>query len=221
MRRAGYIAHLALLAMAVTCAHAAEVAPFVENGMLGTRVRGLQFPRTLPKDLTSGLTSHLLVRVLLLAPGRPTGQRLVEMTVKYDLWDENFRITLAVDERLLATETHATLEAVLARLHDVKLPALFADATLERGVAHTLRAEALLNPIDRERMEKIRKWVAENSTYAPGQAGVPDSRTSSTSNELFNRIFEEYAAGAAAAAAWSETAVSNPFRPESVPHERP
>ena len=221
MRRAGYIAHLALLALGATCVHAAEVAPFVENGMLGARVRGLQFPQTLPKDLTSGLTSRILTRVMLLAPGRPTSRHLVEITVKYDLWDETFRFTLAVDERVLVSETHATLDAVLARLHDAKLPALFPETALERGVAYTLRAEVLLNPIDRERMEKIRKWVAENSTYAPGQSGVPDSRTSSTSNELFNRIFEEYAAGAAATATWSETAVSSPFRAESVPHERP
>jgi hypothetical protein len=189
--------------------------------MLGARVRGLRFPQTLPKDLTSGLTSRILARVMLLAPGQPTGQHLVEITVKYDLWDETFRFTLAVDDRVLASEIHATLEAVLGRLREAKLPELFPEAGLERGVTYTLRAEVLLNPIDRERMEKIRKWVAENSTYAPGQAGVPDSRTSSTSNELFNRIFEEYAAGAAAAATWSETAVSSPFRPESVPHERP
>jgi hypothetical protein len=119
------------------------------------------------------------------------------------------------------TETHASLDTVLARLQEAKLPSLFPESGVSQGVTHTLRAEVLLNPIDAERMEKIRKWVAENSTYAPGQSGVPDASTSNTSNDLFNRIFEQFASGASTAAAWRETAVSGPFRPESVPHERP
>jgi hypothetical protein len=216
-----WVAYAALLVLAATGARAADVAPFIENGMLGARVCDLEFPRTFPKDLTSGLTSHVMVRVLLQAPGRPDAQRVVELAVKYDLWDETFRVTLSVDGRVLTSETQVGRDAVLARLRDARLPALFPESGLAPGVAYTLHADVLLNPIDAERMEKIRKWVAENSAYTPGQAGVPDTSTTKKSNELFNRIFEQFAAGSATAAAWRETAVSSPFRPESVPHERP
>jgi hypothetical protein len=210
-----------LLALASTCVQAADVVPFMDNGMLGARVRTLELPQTLPKDLRSGLTNHVMVRVMLQAPGRPPGQRVAQIAVKYDLWDETFRFTLNLDGRVLRNETHATLDAVMAALRDLTLPSLFPEAGLAQGATHTLRAEVLLNPIDAERMEKIRTWVAENSTYAPGQSGVPDTRVTSTSNELFNRIFEQFAAGASSAAAWREIAISGEFRPESVPHERP
>ena len=216
-----YIGGLALLALACVGARAADVVPFIESGMLGARVRGLDFPHTLPKDLTSGLTSHLMVRLLLQSPGRPDVQHVAEIAVKYDLWDENFRVTLSVDGRVLASETQLSRDAVLEKLNVARIPALFPEGNLASGVTYTLHADVLLNPIDAERMEKIRKWVAENSTYSPGQGYVPDSNTGNTSNELFNRIFEQFAAGAATAAAWRQTLVSSPFRPESVPHERP
>lgn len=189
--------------------------------MLGARVRNLEFPRGFPKDLTSGLTSHVMVRLSLQAPGRPESQRVAELAVKYDLWEETFRMTLSVDGRVLASDIYPSRDAVLARLHDARLPSLFPEGNLAPGVVYTLHADVLLNPIDAERMEKIRKWVAENSAYAPGQAGVPDTGTTTKSNEFFNRIFEQFAAGAKTAATWRATAVSIPFRPESLPHERP
>jgi hypothetical protein len=189
--------------------------------MLGARVRDLDFPRTFPKDLTSGLTSHLLLRLSLRAPGRPDVQRVVEVSVKYDLWDEAFRFTLSVDGRVLTNDAQVSRDAVLARLRDARVPSLFPEASLAPGVAYTLYADVLLNPIDAERMEKIRKWVAENSAYTPGQADVPGTSTTTTSNQLFNRIFEQFATGSNTAAIWRESVVSSPFRPESVPHERP
>jgi hypothetical protein len=221
VKRAVRIVYAALLTLAAVCARGAEVAPFIENGMLGARVRDLDFPRTFPKDLSSGLTSHVMVRMALRAAGRPDVQRVVELAVKYDLWEETFRFTLSVDGRVLTSDTQASRDAVLARLRDARLPSLFPEASLTPGVTYSLHADVLLNPIDAERMEKIRKWVAENSAYTPGQADVPGTSTTTKSNELFNRIFEQFAAGSTAAAAWRETVVSSPFRPESVPHERP
>lgn len=221
MRRRIHIAYAALLALASSAAQAADVVPFTDNGMLGARVRDLEFPRTFPKDLSSGLTSHVMVRISLRAPGRPDLQRVIELAVKYDLWDETFRFTLSVDGRVLTSDTQSSRDAVLARLHDARLPALFPEASLAQDVAYTLHADVLLNPIDAERMEKIRKWVAENSAYTPGQADVPGSSTTTKSNEFFNRIFEQFAAGSRTAATWRESAVSSPFRLESVPHERP
>jgi hypothetical protein len=221
VRRVACIACAALFALAAAGARAAEVVPFIENSMLGARVRDLDFPRTFPKDLTSGLTSHVLVRLTLRSSGHPDLQRVVELAVKYDLWEETFRFTLSVDGRVLMSDTQASRDAVLARLHDARLPALFPETSLTPGATYSLHADVLLNPIDAERMEKIRKWVAENSAYTPGQSDVPGTGTTTASNEIFNRIFEQFAAGSRTAAIWRETVVSSPFRPESVPHERP
>jgi hypothetical protein len=45
-------------------------------------------------------------------------------------------------------------------------------------------------------------------------AGLPAPR--STSARLFNRIFEQYAAGAPVAATWKQTVTSKPFKLEEL-----
>jgi hypothetical protein len=86
-----------------------------------------------------------------------------------------------------------------------------------------VNADVLLNPIDRERMDRIRKWVAENSAHSPVDPTRPDATApvgASMSNALFNSIFEQYASGTSVAAAWHETVGSKPFTRESLEHER-
>jgi hypothetical protein len=80
----------------------------------------------------------------------------------------------------------------------------------------------LLNPIERERIDAIKKWVAENSTYTPADTtGFSDKRVgSSHSNAIFNKIFEQYAHGADVAATWKESFSSKPFRIGDVGDER-
>ena len=75
----------------------------------------------------------------------------------------------------------------------------------------TLRVEVLLNPIDREKMQMIRKWVAQNSTpEVAGRQGI------SVSNAIFNRIFEQYADGSDVAAVWRTAVQSARFRVDSL-----
>ena len=103
-----------------------------------------------------------------------------------------------------------TVEEALAWLIDLRLPKLFAVPSAPGGPL-TLHAEVLLNPIERERMEQIRKWVKENSSYVPlDGAGVRGSAPASGSNAVFNRIFEQYA-GQDVAAEWRQEIVSAPF----------
>ena len=50
---------------------AAEVVPLLGNQRAGVALRQLAFPDTLDRDLKSGLTSRLLLRVILLAESQP------------------------------------------------------------------------------------------------------------------------------------------------------
>ena len=108
-----------------------------------------------------------------------------------------------VDEMLVSASTGQHLDEVIAMLSDLNLPHLFAVDAAAAGKSLTLTAEILFDPIEKARMEEIRKWVAENNHSGPPDAsslsaGLPAPR--STSARLFNRIFEQYAAGAAVAA---------------------
>jgi hypothetical protein len=82
----------------------------------------------------------------------------------------------------------------------------------------------LVNPVEQERLEMIRKWVAENSTPRGADSGAHAGQApvgAAVSGDLFNRIFDSYASGAAGVAALHESMQSRPFRPESLPNEGP
>jgi hypothetical protein len=210
-----------VLAWLATCpSRAGEIEPFVTEGHIGARVRDLAYPANLVKDLTSGLTNRLLARVELRAGKRPAAQSAVEITVKYDLWEENFRVVVMVERRLVASTLYSNLADVRAFLQDLRVPGLF-DTSGAPPESLTMKADVLLNPVDRERMERIREWVKENSTPAPADPTRADSAApvgAATSNALFERIFEQYADGSGLAAVWHESVTSKPFRVEGLTH---
>jgi hypothetical protein len=206
---------VATLVLALTLpAAAAELVPFSEGSLLGAQLRGLRLPQTLHRDLTSGLTNRMLIRMTLSVEGRTISQSVIAIGIKYDLWEESFRMTVSVDDRELPARALPNTDAVLALLADMPLHSVMRSNALQPGAAHTLQAEVLFDPIDRERMENIRRWVAQTSAL-PGESGQ-SSGASSPSAALFNAIFEQYAAGAAVAATSRDTAASAPFKPDQL-----
>jgi len=189
----------------IASSHAAELIPIVNNGVIGARLAGLGFPDSLHKDMRSGLTNRVFIRVILNEQDKQRGMRSIEITVKYDLWDETFSVVQRRDAAVVRTQVLKTQGEVLAYLRGLDMPDLFPMVASTRSL--TLHADVLLNPIQRERMEQIQKWVRENSSYVPIEGAAESS-----SNAMFNRIFEQYAgAGGDAAAEWRESAVSAVF----------
>lgn len=188
-------------------AQAADIAPVIRDRHIGARVRGLALPESLRKDLRSGLTNRLLLRITLLEGGQTLANANVEIALKYDLWDERFRSQLSVNGTPLNAPELRTVEDAWKWLVDLTLMPLF-DRPATTAVV-TMRAEALLNPIESERMDQIRDWVKENSRYVPLE-GAP-SAASDSSNSIFNRIFERYAADPNTVAQWREEVKSTLF----------
>ena len=220
MSRAGVL--LALLALAVKTAVPAELSPIAREHKLGVVIRQIALPATFPKDLASGLTNTLLIHVTLLADSQRLDQRTAVVAIKYDLWDEAFALTVSIDANVISSRTNATKQQIDASLADLELPDLFVDSEVPKDGNAILQVEILLNPIERERIEAIKKWVADNSTYTPADiTGFSDKRVgSSRSNEIFNKIFEQYAGGAQVVAAWKESAFSKPFKIGELTDER-
>jgi hypothetical protein len=211
------------MALASGSTAATELTPFLNGQRLGVVIKAIELPATLPKDLVSGLTNKLLIRVALVSRSQVVDQKTAEVAVKYDLWDETFGVTLTVNETRVASKTYTTVREVEAYFANMKLSGLFAQSAVPAGAHVTIRVEMLLNPIERERIEAIRKWVAENSTYTPSDItgfGGDKRVGSSRSNAIFNRIFDEYAQGKDLAATWKEAVSSEPFNISEVGDDR-
>lgn len=207
MRRA-----LTLLLLVCTLgANAADVVVTRRDGKLGVKVIAVAYPANLSKDLVSGLTNRLYARISLLDSGRVLEQRALEIALRYDLWDEKFSLVSTMNETVVESRTLANIAEAESMLAALSLPGLFDISRLTDRRDYLLRVELLLNPIDREKMRAIRKWVSQNTS--PTVAGDQMS----ASNAVFNRIFEQYA-DSDLAAAW-RVALEEAFRVESVTHE--
>lgn len=200
------------LLLASTMVQAAELTHFIEDRHIGARVQALAFPESLRKDLRSGLTNRLLMRLNLQEGAQSRAAATVQIALQYDLWDERFRVELVINGTALDAPVLRTVDEAMSWLRDLRLPRLFESPATPGAL--TLKVEALLNPIERERMERIREWVTENSSYVPLESGTKGTAPESSSNAMFNRIFEQYASGQDVAAQWRQDVVSAPF---SVP----
>jgi len=204
-----------LLWLCSAVASAATVSPTLVDGTLGARVDALDYPPNLSTELESGLTTRLYVRVSIIDGAKVLQQRTMEISIRYDLWDQAFIATRTVDNAPTESKEFTSRGEVDAYLASLYLPRLFTVNTLPGNRDLVLRAELLLNPISREKLRMIRKWVAQNSTPNIGtDQGV------STSNTIFNRIFEQYADGADIAAEWRVDLRSSAFRPAALTNER-
>ena len=216
MKRAGAL--LVMLALTAKPAAPAELTPVVREHTIGMHIVGILWPATLTKDLVSGLTNTLLIHAALFSDSRQLDQRTAVIAIKYDLWEETFALTVTVNEAVILARTDQRQPQIEAFLANLELPELFPASEVPKDGTATLRVEMLLNPIERERLEAIKKWVIENSTTIPADtSGFSDKRVvNSRSNEVFNKIFEQYAEGADVAATWKESLSSKPFKISEV-----
>ena len=188
-----------------TAGAAATLSVNQSGGEIGMRIDALVYPESLPRELESGLTNRLYLRVTVLDGETTLQVSTVELAIRYDLWDQAFTVTRTVNTAPAETVTLASTSEMNAFLQSLHVPRIFSARMLPPNRPLTLRAEMLLNPIGREKLRMIRKWVAENSAPNINQ-GI------STSNTVFNRIFEQYADGSDLAAVWRVELVSPPFR---------
>jgi len=203
-----------LLLLASNSTPAAEVSATLIEGKLGARVNAISYPATLAKELNSGLTNRLYARVSLMDAKETVGQRTVEIAIRYDLWDQVFSVVSTMDGAVVDSRTLPGVAEINGLLAALPLPKLFDVATLPATRDLVLRIELLLNPIGREKMRMIRKWVAQNNMP---EAGV--NQGISMSNAIFNRILEQYADGSDVAAVWRADTESIPFRLDKLLNE--
>jgi hypothetical protein len=213
---------LALTWPAVTMS--AQLIPVLKEHRIGVLLENVRLPQRFRDDLRSGLTSRILIQITLLEAKKPVANKVVDIALKYDLWDETFGATIAVDN--VSGEPHVLtrVDDVIAMLSRLNIPGLFSTGPLQGSKDLTLEARVLFNPLERERLEEIRSWVAENSRPASvdpasrGSLAAPPVATDSRS--LFNKIFDQYAAGAAVAAAFADSGASKPFKLEDLHDEK-
>ena len=112
------------------------------------------------KKLLSGLPTVIAARAYLFAEG---GSEPVSLSVKtcrvvYDLWDEVFRIELR-QEGAARNTVAVNVEGVLRRCAQGQRLPLAAVAGLPAGLRYFAGVLVEVNPVSKEMLERIRRWV--------------------------------------------------------------
>lgn len=205
-----------------TLVAASDLRPFLKNEKIGVILKELNFPKTLPKDLVSGLSNKVFFLFELSDDSKFRSQRVVNLSVKYDLWDENFKVHVRVGEGDSFSRKFDSLKEVLTFMGNLRIADLWSIKDLSKSSVLILKLDALLNPIEEEQMEQIRKWVASNSVSSPlDPTGLGSAKIVAPArlNKLFSEIFNRYSGGSNIASVWQQTVFAKPFRLPQVANE--
>jgi hypothetical protein len=207
---------------------AARLTPWIDSTGLGVVITRTALPRTLRSDLSSGLTNRIVLQIVLLKDTTRARQRTAEIAVKYDLWDETYRMTMTLEGAAIMNQTFTRVNEVIVALSSLRLPGLFAAADLPDSAHLQLAVKIIFDPIEKARLEEQRQWVQENTAPLPAAPNVseigPGAQASAPvpqQHSLFDRIFEQYAAGATVAGTWQDSGSSLEFELKSLRREPP
>lgn len=219
-----------LLVLRPLHAVAARLTPWLARNGLGVAITQTALPHTLRSDLSSGLTNRIVLQIVLLKEAAQVAQKTAEITVKYDLWDETYRMTVALEGTVAVSRTYTRVDEVVSALSSVRLPGLFTADDLPDSAHLQLAVKIVFDPIDKARLEELRQWVQENTVPAAPPAppnaaeigpGAQVSAPAPQQHSLFDRIFEQYASGATVAGTWQDSGASAEFALQSVRREPP
>lgn len=217
-----------LLAFRPSHVVAARLTPWIASTGLGVAITQIALPSTLRSDLSSGLTNRIVLQILLLKDTARVRQRTAEITVKYDLWDEIYRMTVTLEGTVVMSQTYTRVDEVMSALSSLRLPGLFAAGDLPDSARMQLDVKIVFDPIEKARLEEQRQWVRENTMPLPAAPNVteigPGARASAPvpqQHSLFDRIFEQYAAGATVAGTWQDSGSSLEFELKGLRREPP
>jgi hypothetical protein len=121
------------------------------------------FTKQVRKKLESGLPVRVVVQLALERKGkdRPYSYWARSVEIVYDLWEENYVLTMEDDRgrrrtRVATMEEAINLAGVLWRVRAAQM------ATLKPGT-YRFRVLAEVNPVSKEMVENIRRWLSRPS----------------------------------------------------------
>jgi hypothetical protein len=163
---------LAILVLLATTANADEDTPelqhmrFVERGddLFVTTALTKLFDSSSYDALDTGIPSTVVVRTWVYPQGstEPVGFQLIQRTIWYDLWDEVYMLRLddPAGRRTLKIKYRAEALKTLTALDDIACARL---ADLPYDQVYTLGMEVELNPVSKETLAEVRRWLSQGT----------------------------------------------------------
>lgn len=128
----------------------------------------------LRNSLSSGMKTTFAMRAYLFRDGDSTPVALAARScvVAYDLWDEVYRVRI-VERGQVSDRAALDLNGVVRLCAEPRDLIVANKGELQAGVAHFLTVIVDVNPISREMLEQMRRWVSRptgSTSIGPGDA---------------------------------------------------
>ncbi len=184
-----------------------ELTPFRNGDSLGAVLRITDLPNEqLSKNLKNGFTTTLLYNISVKNPKFSGPEKQLVFAVYYDLWNEVFHSTELFGQ-VKKTTTFKTPAEVISRVEKVVFLPLEALSSLDLNAPTSIVVQVYLDPIQKDRLTAVRKWISENSI----NTGAEQTRTT-PSNPLFSALVGEYLNAGLASLSWKTEVRSSAFR---------
>jgi|GEM_PF-4109615 len=135
------------------------------------------------QKLESGLKTEMLI--LAFAKGKKKEYLLSKVLIKmkYNLWDENYAFQKDSNKpKILSSK-----EKVISALKNFEMTVLGSNYSKITEDSYRIILKVLVNPIQKEKSKKIKKWLAEKNVSKPNGSGGQIGLTS-VFNGMVNRV---------------------------------
>ncbi len=208
-----------------TFASTERLDPFLRGGSVGLKISDLALPEDLlKKSLKSGLSTSFLVQAAFVDTHGANFQKSWFIKFRYDLWDEHFIVEQQEKDDVIAK----TEKELFEKLSNFILHPIVARSEWPLKGVTQARVRFWLNPIEKEKMKQIRKWISQNAVASAGEgkSGLPDGAPGpmpATSGHgirfpgLFDRLLDKQAMPSAT---WTSMLESKPFQLKDLANEK-
>lgn len=225
----------------IQTANATELSVKLDSQALSVIVNDIDYPESLvAKELKSGLPNDINILINIRQGNTVIFATTVNYSITYDLWDEVFVIRSVKGEQPPTIERieQQEIERFIQSFH---LTSEKAHDLLKTNLSYHLQMRVLANPVNTERINKIKAWIASsqghkvdeeannkalivaNTTPAARGGQAPATGISQSTNlntigsarprfqKLFDQILEQYITEDEIPALWSSEVITLQF----------
>lgn len=144
-----------------------ELKAEANNKHLIVTVTDVKYPDDITeKELSSGLPNDITLIVSISHQGNKVFALSANYQITYDLWDEVYRVKITDSLGKVFNKSIGKKQQVMAFIEQLTIENEMAIAGLQDNVVYNLSAQVLVNPVKRERINKIKAWIADSQGYS-------------------------------------------------------
>ncbi|WOH38272.1 hypothetical protein RI844_03275 [Thalassotalea fonticola] len=193
-------------------AYGVEIEHRVMNNSLMVTISDINYPQNLiENELTSGLPNNFTVIFSVKNKKGVHYVKSITYQITFDLWDEIYLIKTISDNVNSDVRTLSKKADIIDFINKIRFESAEILTGLTKNQAYEITAQVLVNPVNTQRIEKIRRWIASSQGFselsedsqhnrsprpistpsASSSANVTDTGIGGSARPRFQKLFDQ------------------------------